>query len=248
MQCCSDLEHHSALYGNVVQFSQLISKPVPNIPRRRYAEGNHWFAQWPKQVHQSFRATGTALYSASLRCAGPVGSDIEVRVRAGNGPSGALLGPPRTLTCNSMNAQAVFWSANEVPTVPGQTYTLQYTGLTPAGFAPWHQTVLDYGASEIPDGQLWHDGQLVQSGTLEVSIEMNDGDLIASFVAPQFELDHAVTSRQCGGQIFTSQGSAVLAVTWAGQGPAANPGINACAATYQSKLRTLRSIMSRYVN
>ena len=124
-----------------------------------------------------------------------------------------------------MNAQAVFWSAGEVPTTPGQAYTLQYTALTPAGFAPWHQTVLDYGASEIPDGLLWHDGRLVQSSTLEVSIEMNDGDIVASFVAPQFELDHAVSSRRCAGQLFASQGSSVLAVTWAGQGPATNPGI-----------------------
>jgi len=87
-------------------------------------QGDAWTQTYPV-FHQSFTATGLALTRVGIKAFGDA-RPIRLQVRAGDGPDGELIGPARTTASVGHEGKAVArWSGGEIPTVPGQVYTVE---------------------------------------------------------------------------------------------------------------------------
>lgn len=176
-----------------------------------WAPGTEWYYTWHTVYCQSFRATGENVISVGLRTAGASGTDVAVAILNGDGPYGAQIGPTRTLGVSSTNGQCAYWSAGEVPTVPGQIYTVKLTLPGGGQFSPWRQTVRNFMRSENPNGRNWVDG--AQSDEpLELTVNQDDAGLINTMCCARTVMGTWFTNEV--GQTFTAKGDCVLAITW----------------------------------
>lgn len=173
--------------------------------------GTEWFYTWHNWYAQSFRATGENVISVGIRTAGAAESNIAVAVLDGDNPYAPQIGPTRTAGVSSTNGQCAYWSAGEVPTVPGQVYTVRFTLPGGGQFSPWHQTVRWRMRSENPDGRTWMDGVEIDE-PLEMTVNQDDAGLINTMCCAR-QFGYTLLS-QYGGQTFTARGTCVLAVTW----------------------------------
>jgi hypothetical protein len=183
-----------------------------------FCYGTEWCVPWHTWVAQSFRATGTSVCSISLRCAGSVNNaDIEVAVLDGDSPYAPQIGPTRLIFYDpvwNMNPRAAYWSAGEVPTVPGRVYTfvMRPTNHSSGGqFSPYRQTVWNKARTEIPDGQAWYDG-VPSKSQLETVVTADDQGFIHTVCCARRNGYEWVSSYAC--QTFIAKGSSVVAVTW----------------------------------
>jgi len=87
-------------------------------------EGDSWLQGYPV-FYQSFCASGLGITTVKLKAFGP-GRVVHVQVLEGEGTSGRPIGPARTtVSFGGEGETAVYWSGGEVPTVPGNAYTLK---------------------------------------------------------------------------------------------------------------------------
>ncbi len=175
--------------------------------------GSEWFYSWHTWYAQSFRATGQNVVSVGLRTAGADGPDIAVAVLDGDNPYAPQIGPTRTLGVSSTNGQCAYWSAGEVPTVPGRIYTVRLTAASGGLFSPWHQTVRDRMRSESPDSLCWVDGALLDE-PLELTVNQDDKGMINTMCCARSSDALYVGPGSYAGQTFTARGTSVLMVTW----------------------------------
>lgn len=175
--------------------------------------GTEWFYDWHTWYAQSFRATGENIVSIGLRTAGADGDDISVAILEGEGPFGAQIGPTRTLGVSSTNGQCAYWSAGEVPTVPGQMYTAVLTAASGGKFSPWHQTVWQRMRSESPESRCWADGAEVNE-PLELTVNQDDKGMVNTMCCARSSSGVYVGSGSYAGQTFTARGVSLLMVTW----------------------------------
>lgn len=175
--------------------------------------GSEWFYSWHYWYAQSFRATGENVISVGLRTAGSDGPDIAVQVLDGDSPSAPQIGPTRTLGYSSTNGQCAYWSAGEVPTVPGQMYTVKLTVAGGGAFSPWHQTVREKMRMENPDGRCWADGVEIDE-PLEMTVNQDDKGFTNTMCCARSGSSYWITGGSYAGQTFTARGSSVLMITW----------------------------------
>ncbi len=87
-------------------------------------EGDSWL-QSHRAFAQSFQASGLGLTMVGVKAFGPA-RRVRVQALNGDGLQGEPIGPPRTTEPVGGEGSAfVWWSGSEVPTVPGQRYTLE---------------------------------------------------------------------------------------------------------------------------
>lgn len=210
----SEKDHYEALYfkglnvpaiGNTWDIRQF--KPAT------FCFGSEWFYSWHSWYAQSFRATGENVISVGLRTAGADGSDIAVAILDGDNPYAPQIGPTRTLGVSSTNGQCAYWSAGEVPTIPGRIYTVKLTVATGGSFSPWHQTVREQMRVENPDGRCWADGTEIDE-PLELCVNQDDKGYVNTMCCARSNAGIGVPAGSYVGQTFTAKGSSVLMVTW----------------------------------
>jgi len=174
--------------------------------------GNLWSDPWHSSFSQSFVATGENVVSVGLRDASN-GGEIAVQILDGDNPNASQIGPTRVLGISSTNGQCAYWSAGEVPTVPGQTYTVKFTRSGGGQISPWRQTILTQMRSDNPDGQTWEDGVLDRR-PLEMTVNMDDAGLINTMCCGKHKTGIPIPTNTHAGQTFTAKGNCVLLVTW----------------------------------
>ncbi|MGQ9649133.1 MAG: carboxypeptidase regulatory-like domain-containing protein [Phycisphaerae bacterium] len=96
------------------------------VTRSLFIDGDSWVQPYPSFA-QSFVATGLGITAVAVKGFGP-GRRVTVQVLAGQGPTGPRVGPPRiTAPVGGESTEPVSWSGGEVPTLPGQVFTLLLT-------------------------------------------------------------------------------------------------------------------------
>lgn len=209
----SEKEHYEALYRKNIQVpaSGDAQWTVLSYKPNTYARGTHWFTTWRTWYAQSFRATGENVVSVGLRTAGSDGLNIAVQILDGDNPYAPQIGPTRTLGYSSTNGQCAYWSAGEVPTVPGRVYTVRLSVEGGGQFSPWRQTIREWNRAENPDGRVWADGVEVET-PMELTVNMDDAGISNTMCCAR-HFTGTWIANDCG-QTFTARGSSVLMVTW----------------------------------
>lgn len=176
-----------------------------------YGTGKMWDGQQRDMWAQSFMATGTSIISASIDCALEFGPDTIVSVHH-NDPWGAQIGPSKTITTNINNPSAAYWSAGEVPTVPGNIYCVKFRpASTSPRVMPFIWMVKVQNGNPYPDGKTWRDGNLFNY-PMKVVIGQDDDGIITT-VSTQKLKPLLSWSANSYGQTFVANGSSVLCVS-----------------------------------
>lgn len=212
-QAFSEKEHFNVYYRKGISVPSS-GDALWNVLRYRpttFSNGTEWYYTWHTWYAQSFKATGNNLISIGLRMAGPASGNVMVTIHNGDNPSAAQIGPSRTLNISTTNGQAAYWSAGEVPTTIGQTYTVKFTLAGGGQFSPWRQTVYEWGSCGNPDGKTWVDG-VETNEPLEMTVNMDDAGFSNTMCCARGE--SGVWFNNDVGQTFTAKGSSLLMVTW----------------------------------
>lgn len=105
------------------------------VTRSLFIDGDSWVQPYPSFA-QSFVATGLGITGVAVKGFGP-GRRVTVQVLAGEGPTGPHVGPPRiTAPVGGESTELVSWSGGEVPTLPGQVFTLLMNAPTGEKWVP----------------------------------------------------------------------------------------------------------------
>ncbi len=99
-----------------------------NLSARRSLaiEGDSWLQAYPS-FGQSFRATGLGVTGVQFKAFGPQ-RRVIFKLLEGDGISGRLVGPERiSEPVGGEGSTLVSWAGSELPTVPGEMYTLVMT-------------------------------------------------------------------------------------------------------------------------
>ncbi|MDH7601563.1 MAG: fibronectin type III domain-containing protein [Armatimonadota bacterium] len=159
---------------------------------------------------QSFVAKGNWVTQVGVQQAIEFGPDVRVTIHEG-GPSGPQIGPARMIPTVVVNASSAYWSAGEVPTVPGKTYCVNF--YVPTGLQTFLAGATIQGGVAYPDGQTWRDFELSPIGPVKCTIHQ-DTDGIISVVNTKktnsASLPLAYTSVRVAGQTFTAMGTSLL--------------------------------------
>lgn len=105
------------------------------VSRSLLIDGDSWVQPYPS-FEQSFIAKGIGITAVGLKAFGGA-RRIEARVLEGQGPGGQSIGSPRiTPPVGGEGTGQVCWSGGEIPTEPGQTYTLKLAALEGQTWVP----------------------------------------------------------------------------------------------------------------
>lgn len=161
---------------------------------------------------QSFRATGSSIISVGLHQAIEFGPNTTVSIHDTD-PTGAQIGPSRTIPTNIANATSAYWSAGEVPTTPGHIYCVKFT--VPGGHRPFLSGTKIQGGNAYPDGRTWRDGQLT-NGPIKMVVGQDDDGIITVVSTKKTNsssLPLGYFSCLTAGQTFVGKGTSVLSVS-----------------------------------
>lgn len=133
-----------------------------------------WFVNWHRVYAQSFIADGTSVVKVSARVASEA-TNINVSIHEG-GPSGAQVGPTRSLYAGNSGRGTAAWHAGEVPVVPGRQYTVVLRRPDNALWSTYMSRPLYFGTDAYPDGYATVDGTPIADLDLGITISCdNDG-------------------------------------------------------------------------
>ncbi len=157
--------HEFDQWGPRLLFGKVVPNTSPNqlrlYPYVKYQDVTHgmaWNVLPAGTWSQTFVAKGNWVTQVGLHQTMEFGPKVEVSIHDGS-PDGPQIGPARTVPTDVVNPSSVFWSAGEVPTTPGHTYSVNF--FVPTGFIPYQAGARIQGGVAYPDGQVYKDGQLV---------------------------------------------------------------------------------------
>jgi hypothetical protein len=171
------------------------------VSRSFSVEADTWTRPY-ESVAQSYRATGLSLTGVRLKGFGGPRAVI-VQVRDGQGPDAPALGPPRTtVPFGGEGTTSVVWSGGEVPTVPGNIYTIMME--SPGG--GW-QPAMSGPGDTYPEGMAWFDGMPRPYIDLGVTVtEDNDTFATSVNIYPDNRYHRSISA----GQSFIARSANVL--------------------------------------
>lgn len=179
------------------------------IEYQNYGAGRLWDGNRVPYWAQSFAATGTSIISVSIDCALEFGPDTTVTIHE-NDPWGAQIGPARVIPTDIANPSAVFWSAGQVPTVPGRIYCAKFSAAS--GIMPFMYQTKIQNSNIYPEGRTWRNGTLSQY-PFKTVIGQDDDGIITTVSTRKAKLPgSAYLPGSIIGQTFTARGSSVLYV------------------------------------
>ena len=198
-------------FGRVLRSGVVVGSGVTTLNHQYeypdYVGGIDYSGNPRSEWAQSFRATGTSVTSVSMRTAYP--ATVRVTIHDTD-PNGAQLGPDRTLNAGYMAGTAAYWSAGEVPTVPGHIYCAKFRNAVSGGLQCHFGAVKDLMGDLYPDGKTWIDGGQVSTPLCTAIGQDDDG--VTTTVNTSKSGDQVV-GQWVGsviGQTFTANGSSVL--------------------------------------
>jgi hypothetical protein len=141
------------------------------VNRSLLIDGDSWVQPYAS-FSQSFESTGLAVTTVGVKGFGG-GRRVQIQVLSGADPGGQKVGPPRTTPpVGGESTELVRWAGGEVPTLPGQLFTLNMTGVDGQKWVPG----LAGRGDVYPSGAAWFHGSPRPESDLGVLIcEDNDG-------------------------------------------------------------------------
>lgn len=159
---------------------------------------------------QSFVAKGTSVVQVGLHQAIEFGPDVRVTITETD-PTGPQIGPAKTIPTHVANPSSAYWSAGDVPTVPGRTYCVNFH--VPGGLQAFLAGSRIQGGVAYPDGRTYRDEVPTTQGPVKCTI-YQDTDGIISCVSTKktnsASLPLAYASVTTAGQTFTAKGVNLL--------------------------------------
>lgn len=159
---------------------------------------------------QSFVAKGNCVTQVGIHQAIEFGPDVTVYITE-NDPSGPQIGPAKVIPTHIANPSSAYWSAGEVPTVPGRTYCANF--FVANGLQVFLAGAGIQGGNPYPDGRVYKDGEPTTYRAIKCTI-YQDTDGVISLVntkkTNRGNLLLAYTSVTTLGQTFTAMGTSLL--------------------------------------
>lgn len=166
------------------------------------------FQSFHHEYAQSFVAWGECVTQVSQRF--PTFQQVQVTIHEG-GPEGPQIGPMRWMEGSYANDAHAAWSAGEVPTVPGQLYTVMFRGdsLISVQFAD----ARNLNGLDFPGGQSYVDGQPFGL-PLRTVIGMDTDGISTTLNTTRKTHTQANWVPQVCGQTFRATGTSVVGVNF----------------------------------
>ncbi len=192
----------------------LPSKPIIRLHANMFSYGASWPGNVPtpgtgpwNEIGQTFVATGKSVSHVDIRS--PLaGINVTATIHDG-GPAGSQIGPARTFTSPSGPSDVrLFYSGDDVPTVPGQTYCLKLkaAGITRALFCE-SEPIPDW-SDPMPNGCVYHDGVPDQSRDLGLTIGSDDDGILTDLNIDKSSSYPALVT--AAGQTFMARGTSLV--------------------------------------
>lgn len=192
------------IFGVPVPYDGSFNRRIDYV---NYGTGKFWDGNKRNWWAQSFAATGTSIVSVSIDCALEFGPNTTITIHDTD-PWGAQIGPARTVPTNIANPSAAYWSAGDVPTVPGHIYCAKFSA--PGQLMPFYSGVRVRNANIYPEGRTWYDGNL-SAFPMKTVIGQDDDGIVTTVSTRKLKpLDYWPGTTL--GQTFTANGSSVLGV------------------------------------
>jgi len=225
------LFHEHDELGMQILLNQVVPTASPQelrlYPYARYqnvVNGAAWDVFPAGTWSQSFVAKGNYVTQVGLHQTQEFGPTVQVYITAdGPGPKTEAIGPVRSVPTDVVNPSSVFWSAGEVPTVPGRTYCANV--FSPTGFQMYVSATRIQGGVAYPDGRVYKDYQAAptmvtdwgttQTSGLEMTIYEDTGGYVSvvnttKYNKPRNTPMQLVSGCTTAGQTFTAMGSSLL--------------------------------------
>lgn len=170
------------------------------------------FPNFAQEFGQQFQALGDSVTSVSAKFPAPTTAVVTIHEGGINGPQ---VGPQRLMQGNFTNDSMACWSAGEVPTVPGQLYTIRWREVGGGTFSLNYYAARCLGGEVFPGAKTWAGGNEFPLGIRTVIGMDTDGisSTVNTSVAPSARNAQYVSS--VAGQSFTARGSSVVGATFA---------------------------------
>ena len=223
--------HEKNQWGPTILLNQAVTptaaylRLMPYIKYQDSAEGTAWDVFPAGTWSQSFVAKGTCVTQVGLHQTQEFGPNVQVYVTAGGpGPASQAIGPVRTVPTDVVDPSSVYWSAGEVPTIPGETYCVNL--YVPTGFQVYMAGGRIQGGLIYPDGRAYRDytpitGNVVTNwgamplDRLAVTIYQDTDGYIpvvntSKYNKPRNTPLQLVTGCTVAGQTFVAKGTSLL--------------------------------------
>lgn len=213
----SMMYHEKDEYARFFMFGQVVPNTSPyqltiyrTIDYQDCVTGVTWDPLPGGTWSQTFVAKGNWVSQVGLHQAIEFGPDVRVTIHE-NDPQGAQIGPARVIPTNVVNPSSAYWSAGEVPTVPGQVYCVNFH--VQGGIQAFLGGARIQGGVAYPDGRSWKDYQVSNIGPVKCTI-YQDTDGITTCVSTKKTnaVSQPLSPISCtvAGQTFTAKGVNLL--------------------------------------
>lgn len=173
------------------------------------------FESWQVEYAQSFQAWGPFVTQVSARF--PANTEVLVTIHDGQGPNAPQIGPARYIQGDHTNDTHAMWSAGEVPTVPGNFYTVKFRHPSNQLFSMLYADGRNMGGEDFPGGKTWVNGQLYPH-PLRIVVGMDNDGVLTTFNTNHNPKTNRTVGQYVGpgvsaGQIIIAKGTSVVGFT-----------------------------------